>query len=126
MINYDKSHLYWVRVGFGAFGAHALKQTLERKAGATENWKTAVYYQLFHSVAILSLSALQLQHTNTSNGRSSSSYQRAGQLMGVGTVLFSGSIYLLTLEIGPRKILGPTTPIGGILMIAGWIIAGMA
>ena len=44
--------------------------------------------------------------------------------MGLGTLLFSGSIYLLTLDIGPRKLLGPTTPIGGLLIIAGWIVIG--
>jgi uncharacterized membrane protein YgdD (TMEM256/DUF423 family) len=119
-------------VGFGAFGAHALKKTFSSKVGATENWKTAVYYQLFHSVAVLTLSALHHQHYQQSENKTTdtssltNSYQLAGQLMGIGSVLFSGSIYLLTLEIGPRKLLGPTTPIGGLLMIAGWVVAGMA
>ena len=123
-------------VGLGAFGAHALKQTLALKPTGIENWKTAVYYQLIHSVAILGLSALHAQqqqqqnsykdHQQLTSSSSSSSYQTAGQLMGIGSVLFSGSIYLLTLDIGPRKVLGPTTPIGGLLMIAGWIVAGMA
>jgi uncharacterized membrane protein YgdD (TMEM256/DUF423 family) len=39
---------------------------------------------------------------------------------GVGTLLFSGSIYLLSLGIGPRRLLGPVTPIGGLLLILGW------
>jgi uncharacterized membrane protein YgdD (TMEM256/DUF423 family) len=120
-------------VGFGAFGAHALKKTLSSKVGATENWKTAVYYQLFHSVAVLTLSALHQQNfqnvhesKNTTTSSITNSYQLAGQLMGIGSVLFAGSIYLLTLDIGPRKLLGPTTPIGGLLMIAGWVVVGMA
>lgn len=45
-------------VGFGAFGAHALKARLSQKAGGIENWRTAVIYQLVHSVAILSLSII--------------------------------------------------------------------
>ena len=45
--------------------------------------------------------------------------------MAVGTAMFSGSIYHLCLDIGPKRILGPTTPIGGSLMIAGWVMVGM-
>lgn len=112
-------------VGFGAFGAHALKERFALKPGASENWKTAVYYQLFHSVAILTLSALQQQQDKLRTN-SPESYQTAGRLMGIGCVLFSGSIYLLTLEIGPRKLLGPATPVGGLLLIAGWAVTGMA
>jgi uncharacterized membrane protein YgdD (TMEM256/DUF423 family) len=115
-------------VAFGAFGAHALKERL-LKSGGTENWKTAVFYQLFHSVALLSLSAMQRQNNSTSSAienRVMSSYERAGQLFGIGTVMFSGSIYLLTLEIGPKKLLGPTTPIGGILLMAGWVMVGFS
>jgi uncharacterized membrane protein YgdD (TMEM256/DUF423 family) len=109
-------------VSLGAFGAHALKEKLASKNGAADNWRTAVTYQLFHSIAILTLSAIQQHHQPTSS--SSSSIYRSGQLMGLGTVLFSGSIYLLTLDMGPRKLLGPTTPIGGLLIIAGWIVIG--
>jgi uncharacterized membrane protein YgdD (TMEM256/DUF423 family) len=119
-LRYIASFLGATGVSLGAFGAHALKERLASKVGAADNWKTAVSYQLFHSIAILTLSAMQ--HNSTSS--SSSSIQKAGQFMGIGTILFSGSIYLLTLEIGPRKLLGPTTPIGGLLIIAGWIVIG--
>ena len=44
--------------------------------------------------------------------------------MALGTVLFSGSIYLLTLDIGPKKILGPITPVGGLLLMSGWVMIG--
>lgn len=111
-------------VTLGAFGAHGLKDRFASKIGSADNWKTAVSYQLFHSIAILTLSAMQQQNHQTSSSSSSSSIRRAGQLMGLGTLLFSGSIYLLTLDIGPRKLLGPTTPIGGLLIIAGWIVIG--
>lgn len=45
--------------------------------------------------------------------------------MALGTAMFSGSIYLLCLDIGPKPIWGPMTPIGGSLMIAGWVMVGM-
>jgi uncharacterized membrane protein YgdD (TMEM256/DUF423 family) len=45
--------------------------------------------------------------------------------MALGTLLFSGSIYFLTLDIGPRKILGPITPLGGLLLIGGWTMVGI-
>jgi len=45
--------------------------------------------------------------------------------MALGSTLFSGSIYLLCLDLGPKRLLGPMTPIGGLLMITGWIYVGM-
>lgn len=51
----------------------------------------------------------------------------AGQLLSLGTILFSGSIYCLALNIGPpRALLGPTTPVGGLFMIGGWIVVGLS
>lgn len=46
-------------------------------------------------------------------------------MMAVGAAIFSGSIYCLCLDVGPKKILGPITPIGGLLMISGWVMVGM-
>lgn len=48
-----------------------------------------------------------------------------GRLILLGTALFSGSIYLLTLDIGPKTLLGPTTPVGGLMMIGGWVLIGL-
>jgi uncharacterized membrane protein YgdD (TMEM256/DUF423 family) len=115
-------------VGLGAMGAHQLAGVLAQK-GLQDNWRTAVLYQLFHASAIVGLSALCASHETAPEPRKSallSKYRTAGQLWGVGTVLFSGSIYCLCLGIGPRKILGPTTPIGGLLMIGGWAMLGLA
>ena len=56
--------------------------------------------------------------------RRPSSYS-GGQIMAIGTAFFSGSIYLLCLDVGPKKLLGPITPIGGSMMIAGWVMVGM-
>jgi uncharacterized membrane protein YgdD (TMEM256/DUF423 family) len=105
-------------VGLGAFGAHALKDTLAKRA-MLDNWRTAVLYQLFHAAAIVGVSALHEQ-------KPSDRLARAGQLLSFGTVLFSGSIYCLCLDIGPKKIVGPTTPLGGLVMITGWIMLGLS
>jgi uncharacterized membrane protein YgdD (TMEM256/DUF423 family) len=108
-------------VGLGAFGAHALKEALAKKAEGSNNWKTAVSYQLLHAAVLLSLSYL------ADEGRPKK-YQSGswsgGKVMALGTVFFSGSIYLLTLDIGPKKILGPMTPVGGLLLISGWVLIG--
>mmetsp|Transcript_31447 Transcript_31447/g.69075 ORF Transcript_31447/g.69075 Transcript_31447/m.69075 type:complete len:135 (+) Transcript_31447:116-520(+) len=116
-------------VAAGAFGAHALKATLEAKKGGVENWRTAVSYQLFHATAVLALSAL----SSASSGElskdklvaSGGSFATAGKMMTIGSVLFSGSIYCLTLDVGPKKLLGPVTPIGGLLMIGGWVMTAL-
>lgn len=108
-------------VGLGAFGAHALKGYLSKKPQGSDNWKTAVSYQLLHAVALLSLSCLEEGKLRKYQGGGWS----GGKLMALGTVLFSGSIYLLTLDIGPKRILGPTTPIGGLMLMSGWVMIGM-
>lgn len=108
-------------VGLGAFGAHGLKSKLV--GTRLDNWKTAVSYQLLHSVAILVLSTLEDESQRKRN-QSLTSYSTVGKCMAIGTTLFSGSIYLLCLDIGPKKLLGPTTPVGGLLMIAGWTLIG--
>lgn len=119
------SALGTIGVTAGAFGAHALKDTLAAKKGAEANWRTAVSYQLFHATALLALSALQASSSDQSiKGKpvaASNDFSTAGKMMAVGTLMFSGSIYCLTLGIGPRKMLGPITPIGGLIMIGGWV-----
>jgi uncharacterized membrane protein YgdD (TMEM256/DUF423 family) len=115
-------------VTLGAFGAHGLKHRMPHGSTKLENWKTAVMYQLIHAVTILSISAIgeckQQQNRSPTvvppGVAASSGLVRAGQCMALGTVLFSGSIYLLCLDISPKKLWGPTTPIGGLLIIAGW------
>lgn len=108
-------------VAAGAFGAHALKDVLNNK-GAMENWRTAVMYQLFHATALLGVSALAGEKVKD---KANPNFATGGNLLAFGTVLFSGSIYCLCLGAGPKRILGPTTPIGGLMMIAGWAMLGM-
>mmetsp|Transcript_26386 Transcript_26386/g.72521 ORF Transcript_26386/g.72521 Transcript_26386/m.72521 type:complete len:144 (-) Transcript_26386:165-596(-) len=115
-------------VAMGAFGAHALKKTLDKRGTATI-WQTATIYQLFHATAILSLATTAASSSASKRYNDSSTSNRnllAGKLMGIGNLLFSGSIYCLALGIGPKKVLGPITPIGGLLMIGGWAVVGMS
>lgn len=97
----------------GAFGAHALKENLS--SSALEAWKTAVSYQFYHTLALLFLS-------NFSKYRSRS-IRVAYWAFTLGMLLFSGSIYLLSIDslLGMNfSFLGPVTPIGGFLLILGW------
>ena len=94
-------------VALGAFGAHALKATLD--APRLGWWNTGVHYQLFHAVALLALAALPLPGRGLAAG-----------LMTAGTILFAGTLYVMALT-GLRW-LGAVTPLGGLLMIGGWAV----
>jgi len=93
----------------GAFGAHGLKARLE--PAQLEAWVTATQYHLVHSLVLLAL-ALFAAH-------SGKSIKWPASLFSVGILLFSGSIYLLVLT--KLRFLGPITPIGGLLLILGWL-----
>jgi uncharacterized membrane protein YgdD (TMEM256/DUF423 family) len=93
----------------GAFGAHALaRYTQDPKALST--WQTAASYHLLHSAVML--------HAATQRNA------LACKLLGAGIVLFSGSLYALTLT--GQKWLGPVTPVGGLLLTAGWVALALA
>ncbi|QDQ26568.1 DUF423 domain-containing protein [Chitinimonas arctica] len=96
-------------VALGAFGAHGLKNSLAPAQLAV--FQTGVQYQLLHSLALLGLAVLLRQHD-------SSLFRWTGRCFVVGTVLFSGSLYLLALS-GIRP-LGMITPLGGVALLAGW------
>ncbi len=88
----------------GAFGAHALaRYTSDQKALST--WQTASAYHLIHSVVLLHAA----QQRNLVSCR----------LLTAGILIFSGSLYVLTLS--GQKWLGAVTPIGGVLLTAGWV-----
>jgi uncharacterized membrane protein YgdD (TMEM256/DUF423 family) len=97
--------LCFLAVALGAFGAHALKPTLER-LGKGEVWNKAVLYHLVHAVAVFVIGALGA----TNRG--------PGWLFVGGILLFSGSLYLLALTNAAW--LGPITPVGGLCFLAGW------
>ena len=105
-------------VTIGAFGAHYLKPTLVAR-GTLESFKTGVQYQLIHAVAILALHTAGNNRGKGTGTDTSAPAATAARWWAVGVLLFSGSIYGLSLG-GPR-ILGPVTPLGGMCMIAGWV-----
>lgn len=98
-------------VMFGAFGAHALRERLTPELLAT--FETGVRYEIYHSFAILFV-AFALTRW------SSNLVPLAGWGFVIGTILFSGSLYLLALT--DTRWLGAITPFGGIAFIAGWIL----
>ncbi|HVE48539.1 MAG TPA: DUF423 domain-containing protein [Casimicrobiaceae bacterium] len=105
-----------IAVGAGAFGAHALKARVS--ADLLGVWQTAVLYHTVHALALFLAGLLLLVRPEATLVRI------ASYLFIVGTVLFSGSLYALTLS-GVRW-LGAVTPVGGLAMIAGWIVLAWA
>jgi uncharacterized membrane protein YgdD (TMEM256/DUF423 family) len=105
-------------VALGAFGAHGLKPRIGPDALA--NWHTGVLYQFIHGAGLLFLS-LAGEHVGTR-------YLRLARTLFLGGVVcFSGSLYLLsTRELlgtqGLTPVLGPITPLGGLLYMGGWTV----
>ena len=104
-----------ISVVLGAFAAHGLKARLE--AASLSAFQTGVTYQFFHSLALCVL-ALWLRQLGRDVSMSDAAAV-AGTAFIVGIVLFSGSLYSLSLG-GPRW-LGPITPLGGVAFIVGWV-----
>lgn len=94
----------------GAFGAHALKATLEAHQ-RLETFETAVRYQFYHALALF-LVGILYAHLPLK------SLSIAGYSFIIGTLLFSGSLYILSLT-GITK-WGAVTPLGGLAFIFGW------
>ncbi|MFC2972138.1 DUF423 domain-containing protein [Azotobacter bryophylli] len=101
-------------VALGAFAAHGLRARLSSEYLAV--FQTGVNYQLIHALALLAV-ALLAQHLP---GRLA---MFAGSLFTLGILLFSGSLYLLTLS---DLKLGIVTPIGGLAFLGGWLCLGLA
>lgn len=98
--------LCFLAVALGAFGAHALRPTLESH-GMNDAWNKAVLYHLVHAVALLALSSVR-------------TYNRtAWWLLFAGIILFSGSLYLMALT--NVRWLGAITPLGGVCFLSGWL-----
>ncbi len=100
----------------GAFGAHALKARLDQYSQGV--WETAVQYHFYHALALLAVGIVALGQPQSTLLRSS------GWLFLLGTLVFSGSLYLLALT-GTRW-LGAVTPIGGLAFIGGWACLAVA
>jgi len=99
--------LCFFAVALGAFGAHALRSTIERH-GLLDAWNKAVLYHLAHAIGLLVLAL-----SGTSN-------RAAWWLLFAGIILFSGSLYAMALIPQLRDYLGVITPLGGLCFLAGW------
>ena len=105
-------------VAGGAFGAHGLKQILEAN-GQAANWETAARYCMYHALALVALGMLA-----TLRPRLRGTIAAAAICFMAGTLVFSGCLAVLALT--GVKILGAVVPIGGVLLIAGWLLAAWA
>ncbi|MCU0879436.1 MAG: DUF423 domain-containing protein [Pirellulaceae bacterium] len=111
-------------VALGAFGAHGLKSDLEAQ-GLSDyeldrklaNWETAARYQMYHGLALLAVGLLAARQCGWE-------INLAGGAMTLGTLIFSGCLYVLVLT--GITFLGRIVPIGGGLMIVGWICLAVA
>lgn len=102
-------------VALGALAAHGLKSRLSAEYLAV--FQTGTHYQLIHALALFGVALLALPAP-------SRAVQVAGSCFALGIVLFSGSLYALTLS-GFGK-LGIITPFGGLAFLAGWASLGVA
>ncbi|GMV05319.1 MAG: membrane protein [Gemmatimonadota bacterium] len=96
-------------VAAGAFGTHGLRGTISAQDLAT--FDTAVRYQLIHALALLATAWAATRWPGAS-------VQAAGWLFVVGTVVFSGSLYVLVLA--GQRWMGAVTPLGGVCFLLGW------
>ncbi len=106
----------FLAVALGAFGAHGLEGRVEQKY--LEIWKTGVTYQMFHATGLLIVGVLL--------GRlpANALLSWSGSMMVIGIILFSGSLYVMTLT--KISILGAITPLGGLSFLAAWILIVVA
>ncbi|MEH6469085.1 MAG: DUF423 domain-containing protein [Porticoccus sp.] len=103
--------LGFLGVALGAFGAHGLRDIIGPEQLSV--WQTAVQYQMFHVLVLLSIVIAGSRHAI-------SLLSISGWLFVGGTVLFSGSLYALVLT--GIKPLGMITPFGGALFLIGWLV----
>jgi|SRR5689334_9710978 len=104
-----------IGVGFGAFGAHGLRERLSPDMLAV--FETGVRYHMYHALALLLTAALAPRLPGKA-------VVIAGWLFVAGIVLFSGSLYLLA--VTGARILGAITPFGGIAFLAAWAALAIA
>lgn len=100
-----------VGVALGAFGAHALKTTLAQ-SGRLETFELAVRYEFYHAFALLFTGMIQ-------QFMDSKFFRTAALFFLSGSVLFSGSLYLLCFT--NNTVFAMATPFGGVLLILGWL-----
>lgn len=94
----------------GAFGAHALKTQLSPEM--MQVYKTGIEYQFYHALGLLLIGSIGFQIE-------SKWLRWSAIFLGTGIILFSGSLYVLSLT--GIKVIGAITPVGGLSFVAGWI-----
>ncbi|MGI9108698.1 MAG: DUF423 domain-containing protein [Opitutales bacterium] len=94
-----------IAIALGAFGAHALKERLALIPEVAAWWQTATFYLLTHAVAIGAIAGRSAWPT---------------RLWTFGSVIFAGTLYAMAL--GAPRWFGAITPLGGSLLIAGWVV----
>lgn len=112
-------------VATGAFGAHGLEGALKKDTSldaATverrlDNWETAARYQMYHALGLLAVGFV-------ASRRCGFTIHLAGTAITLGTLIFSGCLYALVLS--GEKWLGMVVPVGGVLMIVGWVLLAVA
>ncbi|MEJ6706852.1 MAG: DUF423 domain-containing protein [Porticoccus sp.] len=102
-------------VALGAFGAHLLQGTTAPEM--LNLWQTGVQYQMFHVLALLSVIVAANRHYTVL-------WSVVGWLFVMGSIIFSGSLYLLV--ITGIKAFGMITPIGGSMFLVGWLVLSFA
>lgn len=108
--------MMFLAVALGAFGAHALKKKLSEEM--MKIYQTGIQYHIAHALGLLLLGLISAQIESTSL------IMLAGWFLFAGIILFSGSLYALSLS-GIRK-LGAITPLGGVAFLAGWVLMAIA
>jgi uncharacterized membrane protein YgdD (TMEM256/DUF423 family) len=104
-----------VSVAAGAFGAHGLKDRISKDL--LNVFEVAARYQMYHAFALIAAAwAYSQWHNNLSSW--------AGWSFIAGTILFSGSLYLMSFT--GIKWLGAITPIGGLLFMVGWVMLAIS
>ncbi|KMJ59239.1 membrane protein [Bacillus sp. LL01] len=102
----------FLAVALGAFGAHGLEGKVSERM--IEIWKTGVTYQMFHAGGLFVVALLMERFSSTGL------LNAAGWSFLIGIILFSGSLYVLTLS--GVKVLGAITPLGGVAFLIGWVL----
>ncbi len=100
----------FLAVAAGAFGAHALRDRLDDSLLAV--FETGVRYQMYHALALLAVAWVM-------DRWGGGLVAWSGWLFVAGTVVFSGSLYLLALT--GQRLFGAVTPLGGVAFLAGWV-----
>jgi uncharacterized membrane protein YgdD (TMEM256/DUF423 family) len=106
----------FLSVALGAFGAHYLKQKLT--PDKLDVFQTGVHYHMIHAIALILIALFSEKLAN------SSMVNASGWAIFIGIILFSGSLYALSLT--GLKFFGPITPLGGLSFLVGWILLAIA